>query len=176
MTDKLHTNLAEWLAQFPEPEPAAKPEVKVPDGAKESAEFFGFDPDALTKGPGNGVGSAVIDGVEVCFWRDDTGYRSHVIHPYRGDIRTSALILASDLRKALKEAQRKQNEREKERVRAAEYANRLRVMQYEITPDIEIGKSRLLSILLHTEGWAIAFCNVIVRDGVTTYCYTLTRD
>lgn len=179
MTDnKLHASLDTWLAQFLEPAAEPEPDVlEVPDICKESARFFGFDPDALTWVNDNGWGViALIDNLMVCFSVEWSGEYFARVKGHSSKNAYSQERLAEAIRFA-QQVQRKQ--RENEAIKAAqadEYAKRPRVMQFIVAPDIDKEANKRLSHLLNNEGWVIAFAPVVIHDNSPLYCYTLIRD
>lgn len=184
MTDnKLHASLDTWLAQFPEPAAEPEPDVlKVPEWRKESARFFGFDPDALTWVNDDDWGVvALIDHILVSFSVDnDVDGEVFFACVIVGEWRSNDVYSQSDLAKAIRLAQQVQRkQRENEGIKAAQvddYAKRPRVMQFIVAPDIDKDANKRLSHLLNNEGWVIAFAPVVIHDNSPLYCYTLTRD
>lgn len=179
---KLHGNLDAWLAQFPEPAAEPEPDIlEVPEWLKKSARFFGFDPDALTWVNDEDWGVvALIDDIVIDFNvdNDDDGevcFARTIV----GEWRSNDVYSQNDLAKAIRFAQQVQRkQRENEAIKAAqaeEYAKRTRVMQFEIWPESKNDSNKHLAQLMN-DGWVIAFCNVVIYDNTTLYCYTLTRD
>ena len=163
------TMLEEWLAQYPESEPAATEPAIPTDENIEVAHLFGFDPKDLTwvYNPERHI-VAVLGDVTVRFGKRDNDYGVGVYARMTGaDMVYTPTKLAAQIRT-----------RQIQVANARAYANRARVMTVMVLP-LDMREAEAFATISHLcnhEGWKIFSVHTEHSQRAWVQIYTLTRD